>query len=96
VYAQLRIEKKISSERERSLNLFLFDADVIIHECGIPPIHTNPAGNHFTSLHANVFIPFEVLNELPLSIKKKLFVVHCSGLPSTGRIVFVQELLKII
>jgi hypothetical protein len=47
--------------------MFLFDADMIIHESGVPPIHTDIAD----------------LNDLPEATKKKLFVVHCSGIPDT-------------
>ena len=36
--------------------------DLILHECGIPPIHT----------------PKEALAALPEHIKKKMHVVHCS------------------
>ena len=57
----------ISCQREISLRMFLFDADMIIHESGVPPIHTDIAD----------------LNNLPEATKKKLFVVHCSGIPET-------------
>lgn len=40
---------------------------MIIHESGVPPIHTDIAD----------------LNNLPESTKKKLLVVHCSGIPET-------------
>ncbi|KAF2074969.1 hypothetical protein CYY_003708 [Polysphondylium violaceum] len=45
--------------------MFVFDADVIIHECGVPPIHTS----------------VEALNSLPESTKEKLWVVHTSKIP---------------
>jgi len=41
------------------------ETDLILHEAGIPPIHT----------------PFEVLMNLPTHIKKRLYVVHTSNLP---------------
>ena len=49
--------------------MFVFDADLIIHESGVPPIHTTVTS----------------LNDLPVSIKKKLKIVHCHGIPETGR-----------
>eukprot|EP01132_Coremiostelium_polycephalum_P002503 gene2503-3096_t len=55
----------INNQRETSLRMFVFDSDVIIHECGVPPIHTT----------------VEALNDLTDSIKKKLLVVHTSKLP---------------
>eukprot|EP01119_Soliformovum_irregulare_P016677 TRINITY_DN4868_c0_g2_i3.p1 TRINITY_DN4868_c0_g2~~TRINITY_DN4868_c0_g2_i3.p1 ORF type:complete len:1018 (-),score=260.94 TRINITY_DN4868_c0_g2_i3:72-3125(-) len=64
---QLREKGVITPEREVMLNMFLWDADLIIHEAGVPPIHT----------------PIEILNELPTSLKKKMLVVHCHGLPET-------------
>lgn len=67
-YSSLREKGIITPEREMSLNMFLFDADLIIHESGIPPIHT----------------PIAILNELPTTIKKKMLVVHCQGIPPTG------------
>jgi hypothetical protein len=64
----MREKNIITPERETSLTMFLFDASVIIHEAGVPPIHTSVA----------------VLNELPTSVKKRLLVVHCHALPQTG------------
>lgn len=46
-------------------NLPIQETDVILHEAGVPPIHT----------------PFEVLMNLPSHIKKRLYVVHTSNLP---------------
>eukprot|EP01133_Synstelium_polycarpum_P002564 gene2564-2940_t len=71
----------ISPQRESSLRLFVFDADVIIHECGVPPIHTSAAA----------------LNDLPESIKRKLLVVHTARIPETvtrsdGTVVVVDGL----
>ncbi len=34
----------INYQREISLRMFLFDADMIIHESGVPPIHTAISG----------------------------------------------------
>ncbi|PRP78065.1 hypothetical protein PROFUN_14039 [Planoprotostelium fungivorum] len=66
-FSDLRERKVISPEREISLRMFVFDADLIIHESGVPPIHTSIA----------------TLNELPRSIKKKMVVVHCAQIPPT-------------
>eukprot|EP01102_Stenamoeba_stenopodia_P008848 TRINITY_DN2592_c0_g1_i6.p1 TRINITY_DN2592_c0_g1~~TRINITY_DN2592_c0_g1_i6.p1 ORF type:complete len:650 (-),score=125.75 TRINITY_DN2592_c0_g1_i6:80-2029(-) len=55
----------INEEREMSLRMFVFDADLIIHEAGIPPIHT----------------PISVLNDLPTATKKKMLVVHTHSIP---------------
>ncbi|EGG20846.1 cAMP/cGMP-stimulated cAMP/cGMP phosphodiesterase [Cavenderia fasciculata] len=55
----------INERRESSLRMFVFDADVMIHECGVPPIHTS----------------IEALNNLTESIKSRLLVVHTSRIP---------------
>jgi CRP-like cAMP-binding protein len=65
-YAKIAQEGVINPARQASLNYFLADADLIIHESGVPPIHTSLA----------------VLNDLPPDIKKKLLVVHCNAIPS--------------
>lgn len=52
--------------------MFLFDSDLIIHESGVPPIHTSIA----------------VLNELPVSTKKKMLIVHCKQIPEKGNVYF--------
>ena len=52
-----------------SLRMFLFDADLVIHEAGVPPIHTTIA----------------TLNELPTSVKKKIRIVHCHEIPTSGK-----------
>lgn len=43
----------------------LQDCDVLLHEAGAPPIHT----------------PLAVLQNLPLKIRERLYVVHTAGLP---------------
>ena len=68
LFGKLRDQKLISPLRETSLSMFLFDADLIIHESGVPPIHTT----------------ITALNDLPTSIKKKMLIVHCNGIPATG------------
>lgn len=66
-YSELLQKGVICSAREADLRMWLFDADVIIHESGVPPIHTS----------------IEVLNDLPENIKQKMLIVHCSGIPET-------------
>ncbi|PRP76250.1 hypothetical protein PROFUN_07772 [Planoprotostelium fungivorum] len=67
VFNELRDAKIITAEREMSLRQFLFDADLIIHESGVPPVHTSIA----------------VLNELPNGLKRKMAIVHCHTIPDT-------------
>lgn len=45
--------------------MFVFDADMIIHESGVPPIHTDACE----------------LDALPTSVKAKLYVVHTHLIP---------------
>jgi len=66
-YVELMGKGVFSPLRFHSLCNFLWSSDFIIHENGIPPIHTS-AG---------------VLNALPNAIKAKMFIVHTSGLPET-------------
>lgn len=66
-YAKLLTQGTINTLREVSLRAFVFDADMIIHESGVPPIHTDAAE----------------LDALPLSIKRKLWVVHTHSIPET-------------
>ncbi len=40
-YASLLRDGIINAMRESSLRMFIFDADMIIHESGVPPIHTD-------------------------------------------------------
>lgn len=47
-------------------NLPLQETDLLLHEAGAPPIHT----------------PLEVLLQLPQRVKRRLYVVHTSALPS--------------
>lgn len=49
-----------SEGRLADLLAFPWDADLIIHEAGIPPLHTPPSA----------------LDQLPPDVKKKLYVVH--------------------
>eukprot|EP01118_Nematostelium_gracile_P002122 TRINITY_DN1227_c0_g1_i1.p1 TRINITY_DN1227_c0_g1~~TRINITY_DN1227_c0_g1_i1.p1 ORF type:complete len:1049 (-),score=230.27 TRINITY_DN1227_c0_g1_i1:34-2751(-) len=67
LYSKMRAKGSLNLDREMSLNMFIFDADLIIHESGVPPIHTTIAQ----------------LNDLPISIKKKMVIVHCSSIPTT-------------
>ncbi len=51
-----------SPARLASLLNFVFAADVIVHEAGVPPIHT----------------PVAALDALPDAVKERLLVVHCA------------------
>ena len=53
----------LSPERLAELKRFPFDADVVLHECGVPPIHT----------------PLEALLSLPEESKKGLYLIHIGG-----------------
>jgi hypothetical protein len=46
-------------------NMPLQETDLLLHEAGAPPIHT----------------PLEVLQKLPLRVKKRMYVVHTSNIP---------------
>lgn len=61
---ELRDKGIISDFRYEQLTKDIFNHTIIIHEAGIPPIHT----------------PLSVLNDLPCEIKKKLYCVHVSDL----------------
>ncbi|MCA9790396.1 MAG: cyclic nucleotide-binding domain-containing protein [Candidatus Eremiobacteraeota bacterium] len=61
----------LSPSRKEDLLNFDWEADLILHEAGIPPIHT----------------PLDVLAELPDVVKKRLYVTHVSPSsvpPETG------------
>ena len=60
----------LTEERANSLrDIPLQETDVLLHECGAPPIHT----------------PLKVLQELPQKVKDRLYVVHTSALaPDSG------------
>ena len=56
----------LSAARAQDLrNLPLQDADLLLHEAGVPPLHT----------------PLEVLMALPKRVKDRLYVVHTQKLP---------------
>eukprot|EP00727_Mastigamoeba_balamuthi_P010321 m51a1_g5911 3',5'-cyclic-GMP phosphodiesterase, putative (1253) ;mRNA; f:10935-16478 len=80
--AELVRDKVMVPAREAALRMRGFDADVIIHEMGVPPLHTE-AG---------------VLNNLPLDIKRKMAIVHCASIPTEiqvgDRVVKVTGLAK--
>lgn len=62
IYKKLHDEGVISDDRYRFLMDFPWGHDIIIHESGIPPLHT----------------PLEILLELEPEIKSKIFLVHMS------------------
>ena len=56
----------MTKERADDLrNLPLQETDLLLHESGVPPIHT----------------PLDVLLKLPAKVKQRLYVVHTSALP---------------
>lgn len=62
VFSELREQGILSEERRRDLEEFPWDADLIFHEAGIPPIHT----------------PIKVLANLPQQVRDKLYLTHVS------------------
>eukprot|EP01103_Thecamoeba_quadrilineata_P012174 TRINITY_DN3074_c0_g1_i1.p1 TRINITY_DN3074_c0_g1~~TRINITY_DN3074_c0_g1_i1.p1 ORF type:complete len:788 (-),score=160.94 TRINITY_DN3074_c0_g1_i1:824-3187(-) len=64
-YTQLVEQGVINYQRDISLRLFTFCADLIIHESGVPPIHTD----------------LSELNDLPDNVKDRMLIVHCSSIP---------------
>ena len=60
---QLREQGLFSQQRLDQLLQFNWDADVILHEAGVPPIHT----------------PLSTLVELPEEVKERLYVNHISA-----------------
>ncbi|EGC32912.1 hypothetical protein DICPUDRAFT_56777 [Dictyostelium purpureum] len=61
-FKELKEKGELSDTRIERLKNFVFDADMIIHESGVAPIHT----------------PITNLLALPEDIRKKIRVVHCS------------------
>lgn len=61
--SKLHQDGLFSSKRLEELLDFRWDADLILHEAGVPPIHT----------------PVETLSSLPESIKSRLYVNHISA-----------------
>lgn len=60
VLEDIHRQKVFSDARFQDLLSFPWDADIIIHEAGIPPLHTPPS----------------TLSKLPAEIKNRLHVVH--------------------
>lgn len=52
----------IEKERREELLHFDWDHDIVLHESGIPPLHT----------------PIEILKELPEDVRRRVFVVHAT------------------
>ncbi|CAK9100667.1 5'-cGMP phosphodiesterase A (Cyclic GMP-binding protein A) (Phosphodiesterase 5) (DdPDE5) (Phosphodiesterase D) [Durusdinium trenchii] len=63
LFDRMYADKILGDGRMRSLSSFPWDASLILHEAGVPPIHT----------------PMSVLLALPDDIKKKLYVVHVAA-----------------
>ena len=62
VFAELHERGILSQERRRSLEDFPWDADVIFHEAGMPPIHT----------------PVPILANLPEDVRERIYLTHVS------------------
>ncbi|KAK5577691.1 hypothetical protein RB653_002636 [Dictyostelium firmibasis] len=78
-FKQLKNQGILTKKRIERLKSFVFDADMIIHESGVAPIHT----------------PITNLLALPAEIRKKIRVVHCSSSVDTkGEIIRPKEGLE--
>lgn len=60
IHKKLLDDKIISEKRYNELKNFPWDADIIFHESGIPPLHT----------------PIDYLNSKPENIQKNIYVYH--------------------
>ena len=63
VFDQLFEEGILSEERRQTLRDFPWDADVIFHEAGMPPIHT----------------PLQILANLPEEVRDRMYLTHVSA-----------------
>ena len=63
VFDQLHEQGILNKERRQSLRDFPWDADVIFHEAGMPPIHT----------------PIKVLTALPEAVRDRMYLTHVSA-----------------
>lgn len=64
----LRDKNYLSNARCDALLNFPWDCDVIVHEAGIPPIHT----------------PMKALSALPEDVKKRLYIIHIATASAEG------------
>lgn len=62
VFAALQGQGVMSEERQHALTDFPWDADLIFHEAGMPPVHT----------------PIKVLAEQPEEVRERMFLTHVS------------------
>ena len=62
-------EDHIRQERIPEIADFIWDADIVFEELGIPPIHS----------------PWRTLNSLPPEVKEKMFLYHTAGLPPSAQ-----------
>ncbi len=60
LYQRMRADQVIGAGRFESLNNFPWQSDMLLHEAGVPPIHT----------------PMSVLLKLPEDVKQRMYVVH--------------------
>lgn len=63
VFDQLYEQGTLSEDRRQALRDFPWDADLIFHEAGMPPIHT----------------PLRILAELPQDIRDRMYLTHVSA-----------------
>ena len=69
----------LSEGRAKSLLDFNWDADLILHEAGVPPIHT----------------PTDILSKLPEDVKRRMYCVHVSKKGGMGQPFPFDQGLKI-
>lgn len=62
VFRDLHNQGILSEERRRSLEEFPWDADLIFHEAGMPPIHT----------------PVQILANMPQEVRDRMYLTHVS------------------
>ncbi len=63
VFDQLHQQGIFSEERRQTLQDFPWDADLIFHEAGMPPIHT----------------PLRILADLPEAVRDRMYLTHVSA-----------------
>ena len=76
---KMRNDGILSERRANSLLNFNWNADLILHEAGVPPIHT----------------PTDVLAKLPEDVKRRMYCVHVSKKGSMGQPFPYDQNLKI-
>lgn len=62
VFRELKEQGVLSEGRRRSLEEFPWDADLIFHEAGMPPVHT----------------PISILASMPEEVRERMYLTHVS------------------